>query len=108
MGTDPLLVKDGTGGRKPINAKAETVASLPTFRDALQASPLPRAGRQLLRVEGDQGTEDQAALRHPMKSGEPFALNASAPFIQKIEMSAERKALAQSLLKLNSTKKDRS
>lgn len=26
--------KDAEGGRKQINAKAETVASLPTFRDA--------------------------------------------------------------------------
>ena len=33
-GLIPYWLKDGTGGRKPINAKAETVASLPTFRDA--------------------------------------------------------------------------
>jgi len=30
----PYWVKEADGGRKPINAKAETVASLPSFRDA--------------------------------------------------------------------------
>jgi putative SOS response-associated peptidase YedK len=29
----PYWCKDPTGGRKPINAKCETVARLPTFRD---------------------------------------------------------------------------
>ena len=33
-GLIPYWVKDATGGRKPINAKAETIASLPSFRDA--------------------------------------------------------------------------
>src|SRR5262249_583983 len=33
-GLIPYWCKDATGGRKPINAKAETVASLPSFRDA--------------------------------------------------------------------------
>jgi putative SOS response-associated peptidase YedK len=33
-GLIPRWVKDENGGRKPINAKGETVASLPTFRDA--------------------------------------------------------------------------
>lgn len=33
-GLIPYWCKDPRGGRKPINAKAETVASLPMFRDA--------------------------------------------------------------------------
>jgi putative SOS response-associated peptidase YedK len=33
-GLIPHGCKDADGGRKPINAKAETVAQLPTFRDA--------------------------------------------------------------------------
>ena len=33
-GLIPYWCKDPTGGRKPINAKCETVATLPTFRDA--------------------------------------------------------------------------
>jgi putative SOS response-associated peptidase YedK len=33
-GLIPYWCKDPKGGRKPINAKAETAASLPMFRDA--------------------------------------------------------------------------
>src|SRR5205823_14071523 len=33
-GLIPYWCSDPKGGRKPINAKAETIASLPTFRDA--------------------------------------------------------------------------
>ena len=33
-GLIPYWCKDPKGGRKPINAKAETVAKLPMFRDA--------------------------------------------------------------------------
>jgi hypothetical protein len=34
LGVNPVLVQGPTGGRKPINAKCETVRTLPTFRDA--------------------------------------------------------------------------
>ena len=34
VGLIPYSVKEANGGRKPINAKAETIASLPSFRDA--------------------------------------------------------------------------
>ncbi len=35
-GLIPYWCKDAKGGRKPINAKAETVGTLPTFRDAFE------------------------------------------------------------------------
>ena len=35
-GLIPHWCEDPTGGRKPINARSETVARLPTFRDAYQ------------------------------------------------------------------------
>ena len=34
VGPDPYWCQDPKGGRKPINAKAESIARLPMFRDA--------------------------------------------------------------------------
>jgi putative SOS response-associated peptidase YedK len=72
-GLIPHWVKKETGGRKPINAKAETVASLPYFRDAYKH-------RRCL-VPIDNFFEWKAIKGSPkqpyavgMKSGEPFAL----------------------------------
>jgi putative SOS response-associated peptidase YedK len=56
-GLNPYWCQDPKGGRKPINAKCETVDRLPMFREALPPAPLHPAGRWLLRVEGDQGPE---------------------------------------------------
>ncbi len=63
-GLIPYWSKEPGGGRKPINAKGETVASLPMFRDAYREQALPSPGRQFLRVEGDQRRHRQAALCH--------------------------------------------
>jgi putative SOS response-associated peptidase YedK len=46
-GLIPNWCQDAKGGRKPINAKSETVATLPTFREAYRAR-LHRAGRRFL------------------------------------------------------------
>jgi hypothetical protein len=62
-GLIPHWVKDEYGGRKPINAKAETVSGLPSFSSGLRQAPLHRPGRQLLRVAKDQGSWSKAALR---------------------------------------------
>jgi len=74
-GLIPHWCKDRTGGRKPINAKAETVASLPSFREAYERR------RCLLPVDNFfEWNAIKGAPKQPyaagMKSGEPFALAA--------------------------------
>ena len=41
-GLIPYWVKDATGGRRPINAKAETVASLPPLETLTDRRPATR------------------------------------------------------------------
>jgi putative SOS response-associated peptidase YedK len=75
-GLIPYWVKDAKGGRIPINAKAETVASLPSFRDAYARR------RCLLPIDNffDWRAIKGAKIKQPyaigMKSGDPFALAA--------------------------------
>jgi putative SOS response-associated peptidase YedK len=70
----PYWCKDASGGRKPINAKGETVASLPSFRDAY------RRRRCLLPVDNFfewraiKGARAKQPYAIAMKSGQPFAL----------------------------------
>ena len=73
-GLIPYWCKDASGGRKPINAKGETVASLPSFRDAY------RRRRCLLPVDNFfewraiKGARAKQPYAIAMKSGQPFAL----------------------------------
>jgi hypothetical protein len=62
-GLIPYWCKDPTGGRKPINAKADgrRPADLPR---GLSEASLYRAGGWFFRVEGNQGTESEATLCH--------------------------------------------
>ena len=54
-GLIPHGCSDPRGGRRPINAKAESVSRLPTFRDT---------GRWFLRVESHERRGPKAALCH--------------------------------------------
>jgi putative SOS response-associated peptidase YedK len=64
--------KDPTGGRKPINAKAETVATLPAFRDAYSRR------RCIVPVNGFYEWQATKVGKQPyavaMANGEPFGL----------------------------------
>jgi putative SOS response-associated peptidase YedK len=74
-GLIPHWCKDVDGGRKPINAKAETVASLPTFRDAYRRRrclvPIDSFFEWRATIRGLQPKQPYAI---GMKSREPFAL----------------------------------
>ena len=69
-GLIPYWCEDPNGGRKPINAKAETVRTLPTFRDAY------RRRRCILPVDGFferkaiKGQKAEA-LRHSHEGRQP-------------------------------------
>jgi putative SOS response-associated peptidase YedK len=72
-GLIPYWCKDPKGGRKPINAKAETIAKLPMFRDAYAKR------RCIVPVDGFfEWRAIKGAAKQPyaiaMKDGSPFGL----------------------------------
>jgi putative SOS response-associated peptidase YedK len=74
LGFIPYWCEDPKGGRKPINAKCETVHSLPTFRDAY------RQRRCILPVDGFfewkaiKGQKAKQPYAIAMKDGSPFGI----------------------------------
>jgi putative SOS response-associated peptidase YedK len=73
-GLIPYWCKDPRGGRKPINAKCETVRDLPTFRDAY------RMRRCIVPVDGFfewkaiKGQKAKQPYAIAMKDGAPFGI----------------------------------
>jgi putative SOS response-associated peptidase YedK len=71
-GLIPYWCEDPKGGRKPINAKCETVATLPTFRDAY------RRRRCIVPVDGFfewkaiKGQKTKQPFAIAVKDGSPF------------------------------------
>ena len=75
-GLIPYWSKDGTGGRMPINAKAETVAALPTFRDGFKHRRCIVPVDNFFEWKALKGAKTKQPYAIAMKSGEPFALAA--------------------------------
>jgi putative SOS response-associated peptidase YedK len=71
-GLIPNWCQDPKGGRKPINAKSETVATLPTFREAY------RARRCIVPVDGFFEWKALGGAKQPyaiaMTDGSPFGI----------------------------------
>jgi putative SOS response-associated peptidase YedK len=73
-GLIPYWFEDPKGGRKPINAKSETIRTLPTFRDAY------RRRRCIIPVDGFfewkaiKGQKVKQPYAIAMKDGSPFGL----------------------------------
>ena len=73
-GLIPYWCQDPKGGRKPINAKCETVRNLPTFRDAY------RRRRCIVPVDGFfewkaiKGQKAKQPYAIAMKDGRPFGI----------------------------------
>jgi putative SOS response-associated peptidase YedK len=73
-GLIPHWCSDPDGGRKPINAKAETVASLPTFRDAYRRRRCLVPVDSFFEWKSIRGVKPKRPYAIGKKSGEPFAL----------------------------------
>ena len=74
-GLIPYWCSDPNGGRKPINAKCETVRTLPTFRDAYcrRRCIVPVDGFfEWKAIEGQKAKQPYAIA---MKDGSPFGLS---------------------------------
>jgi len=75
-GLIPRWVKDPAGGRKPVNAKAETVASLPSFREAYRRRRCLLPVDNFFEWKAIKGARAKQPFAIAMKSGKPFALAA--------------------------------
>jgi putative SOS response-associated peptidase YedK len=75
-GLIPRWVKDASGGRKPINAKCETVASLPSFRSAYAHHRCLLPIDNFFEWRAIKGTKAKQPYAIALKSGAPFALAA--------------------------------
>lgn len=73
-GLIPSWIKDENGGRKPINAKAETVAKLPMFRNAYahRRCIIPVDG--FFEWQAIKGAKAKQPYAIAMKDGSPFGL----------------------------------
>ena len=63
-GLIPFWAKDPKIGARMINARAETVAEKPAFRNALKKTALPRPRRRLLRMAEDTRWEEALSDNH--------------------------------------------
>jgi putative SOS response-associated peptidase YedK len=75
-GLIPYWVKDANGGRKPINAKSESISSLPSFRDAYKRRRCLLPIDNFFEWRAIKGAKAKQPYAIAMKNGEPFALAA--------------------------------
>jgi putative SOS response-associated peptidase YedK len=75
-GLIPYWSKDESRARKPINAKAETIATLPTFRDAYKRRRCLLPIDNFFEWKAVRGASAKQPYAIAMRSGEPFALAA--------------------------------
>jgi len=73
-GLIPYWCKEAGGGRKPINAKGETVASLPSFRDAYRRRRCLLPVDNFFEWKAIKGARVKQPYAIAMKSGAPFAI----------------------------------
>ena len=75
-GLIPYWAKEATGGRRPINAKSETIVSLPTFREAYKRRRCLLPIDNFFEWKAIKGAKVKQPYAIAMKSGEPFAVAA--------------------------------
>ena len=73
-GLIPHGCKDPSGGRKPINARAESVASLPTFRAAYAKRRCIVPVESFFEWRAIKGARAKQPYAVAMKDGTPFAI----------------------------------
>src|SRR5499427_9702191 len=73
-GLVPYWCKDESHARKPINAKAETIATLPSFRDAYRRRRCILPVDSFFEWKAVKGARAKQPYASALKSGEPFGL----------------------------------